>query len=351
MDPCDKVLPDVPNFLDCVVFRAQQKNKSGVIKGSVQFQEQFDTFLAGCDDKPPPHDPEVCVAIFHHSYGVGACQQLVSAGHCRFSCRACDASVAHKPKLSRWQNRKTSYLAPSSLSVLISSDWHVEPWYEVDVQAQVARCHNATLPNMFTCCNATASLQNCALTGVSDPPLPLITSHFDAFVSRVASPSNTSILFYPGDTQAHSMTGNLGKTNESAAMRDLMSTTLAAMMRYWSAEDIFLCPGNNDGPHNSIFSQGGELADTRAWADAVLQAGIVNDHLNLSYSFSGLQLNQTAFFSRVGYFVKQIDASNRRGFFGAKLFVVMTNTNLGGSNPFQTAALQKDLKWVWLDNE
>jgi hypothetical protein len=65
-----------------------------------------------------------------------------------------------------------------------------------------------------------------------------------------------------------------------------------------------------------------------------------------TYNFNGQQLNQQLFFSRTGYYMKQVDPSNELGWRDENLFVIHINTELGSNNALQNAALYEDLAFV-----
>lgn len=81
---------------------------------------------------------------------------------------------------------------------------------------------------------------------------------------------------------------------EAAAIRAHAATLLAMTRRSFEPERVFWVPGNNDGPHSSIFVRRGsdstaEAADnaakSAAWADAVVAAGVVGDALPRTYTY------------------------------------------------------------------
>jgi hypothetical protein len=81
-----------------------------------------------------------------------------------------------------------------------------------------------------------------------------------------------------------------------------------------------------------------------AWARPLVAAGIVDNALNRSYAgdtTSDAGLDQVGFFLHTGYYMKRFAALPN-----AKLFVIVTNTNLGMSNTRQNLALASDLAWI-----
>jgi len=269
-------------------------------------------------------------------------------------------------------HQSSSAAAAKDLSVplLLTSDWHAEPWYEVDSTASVARCTDeADDDNMWTCFKDDEPTAMCTLTGESDPPLAFISSHLEAYSSL--NNNNAGIVFYMGDTQAHDFE-DIGDATPSTSINALMDKCLKQLRLHFDADNIFITAGNNDGPHNEIFASTGSSEDkeTLAWANAMLSNGIVNNELGIMYPYpldlldpertkhaghalpNDLHasepplLNQIDFFSKTGYYMKQIDATNKLGLREANLFVIHYNTNLGATNQAQSAAFLQDLEFV-----
>jgi hypothetical protein len=81
--------------------------------------------------------------------------------------------------------------------ILISSDWHVEPWFAGDafnttqkwMRDGVARFANASLTNMMTCRDGSSGLHTmpCNLAGNKDPPIDHVATHFQAFQVRATN--------------------------------------------------------------------------------------------------------------------------------------------------------------------
>jgi hypothetical protein len=164
-------------------------------------------------------------------------------------------------------------------SILISSDWHLEPWYAADADAHkqpwftdgVARFANASLDNMMRCADGATGLHPlpCRLSGKNDPPIEHAATHFDAFrrlhVSSAAGAPPRS-FFFPGDTQAHLFNYSIGKTgkqewnftqpySEASAISRLMTSVLELVLQKdnFAAEHVYWAPGNHDGPEDATF--------------------------------------------------------------------------------------------------
>jgi hypothetical protein len=116
---------------------------------------------------------------------------------------------------------------------------------------------------------------------------------------------------------------------------------------------------------------------TEAWAEVLLTYNIVNDDLRRSYEYSfdestddrkrhrrflkasthkegrrpdngrllsetsTTTLSQTEFFEQTGYYMKQIDPSDRYNLKEKNLFCIIYNTNLGATNSVQRTAFLK----------
>ena len=137
--------------------------------------------------------------------------------------------------------------------ILISSDWHVEPWYQVGTCPGGAICRfpNADTTNMFSCrkVNETTAT-DCVLNGASDPPYTLEESHF-ASVGQ----AKATVHFFVGDLQAHTWAekGEGPPVSQSpAAIAALNNRVLAADVARFGANNVVWAAGNNDGPHEYV---------------------------------------------------------------------------------------------------
>ena len=71
---------------------------------------------------------------------------------------------------------------------------------------------------------------------------------------------------------------------------------------------------NHDSRGDSaIFVRGGVDEDSQAWAQQMVDGGIVTDDLGFSYpsASGGPSLSQSQFFAETGYYVKRVDPSDR----------------------------------------
>jgi len=219
------------------------------------------------------------------------------------------------------------------------SDVHVEPWYNSDGSSFVTRFDDFNADNMFECRNANGLLlddkKECTLTGFSDPPISLFESALQAWNMYARRPED-SVLFFIGDTQAHSF------LNDVEAIESLMYSLIDTMLVYFASDEIYFAPGNNDGPHNSIFVYNGDIDLTSAWGDTLISTGIVNNIQmpHHHYTIYDETFDTVSLFSRTGYYMKPLNKIEKN------YFVIVLNTNLGSLNPTQQIALEADLEFV-----
>ena len=229
---------------------------------------------------------------------------------------------------------------PGAVKILLSSDWHVEPWYAADghcsnhKEGKVCRFAKASLNNMFQCRHGEIN-GSCTLLGDKDPPIEMEESH-------IASPGATdaSLHFFLGDTQAHGWTwlGNPPNSQAPATITKMMTRVLGHEIEHFrGAENVVWTAGNNDGPHDAAFHK--QDPATIAWADTLLQSNIVTDSPDLNITYSQNR-NTTALFRDTGFYAKPLPL------LGPSAFAVVLNTNLGGDNKEMKAAVNTTLSWI-----
>ena len=346
--PDCKAVPDPVVFIDCVVSRARSSlvtpteasNNMNGVTDFISLEHEWDLYIGQCSDVSEP-GMQPCARIEDDDLGF-LCPSLVERGHCLFSCRACPGKVAAKqyectPHLNTSVPEPGNHLGASDgVSLLITSDWHVEPWYLETLipDSVVSRFPGAAIDNMFECREHDNVTVGCTMNGLNDPPIDLIESHLSSIVAE-----NASIIFFIGDTQAHDFNGTW---NATLVISILMNRTLGIVATHFDASNIFYTAGNHDGPDDMIFVDGGDVPATRAWADQVLAAGIVNNDLGFTYD----GFSQVDFFSQIGYYVKRVDPANNFGLRDSNLYVIILNTNLGATNTQQMAAFYQDLATI-----
>jgi len=224
------------------------------------------------------------------------------------------------------------------------ADIHVEPWYNPDGTSYITRFDDYSTENMFQCRDSSGNhldpQRECTLTGFSDPPITLFTSALHAWNMYARRPEE-SVLFFIGDAQAHSY------LNNDEAIESLMYSLIDSMLYYFEPDAIFICPGNNDGPHNSVFTKNGDIQLTEAWMTPLINTGIVNNIQmpHRKYLIYGTYYDTVSLFKLTGYYMKPLSKIHDN------YFVIVVNTNLGSLNPTQQMALEHDLEFVTgLDN-
>ena len=188
---------------------------------------------------------------------------------------------------------------------------------------------------MFSCRDQSGRIMPCNLLGNKDPPIEMEESHIASGAARDAA-----IHFFIGDTQAHGWTwlGNPSQ-DKAATIAKLMDRVFAEeVARFGGAANVVWAAGNNDGPHDSAFQK--QDACTVAWAGCLLRAGIVMDFAPEGDLVYGGGRNVTAFFRDTGFYAKPLPL------LGAGAYALVLNTNLGGSNAEQKAAMNTTLSWI-----
>ena len=339
-------LPDPAHFVSrlSLKYRAVLGEGGGAAAEArpVSLRREFAEYIGGgCTNRAP--------ALWASCRGVGDCG-AVADGFCDFSCRRCGAAAAAPSR--RLDDPQTepavdpAQAGPAqSATVLVTSDWHIDPWYQVDGQGmggdRVSRYRNMTLENAFRCFDAAGGAVPCTLAGGIDVPRPFVQSHLRAFEGLVGEGAGPRLLFYLGDTEVHDYDEPyLNGVDPVAATRLVTDAALDDMLEHFGADEVVVCVGNNDAQHNVAFV-GGAGADPRsdAYAESVIAHGIVTDDLGFWYSFAGDELlRQTDFFKETGYYVKRL-----AHFRDPEIYAIVTNTNLGTDNVDQAAAIEADV--------
>lgn len=252
---------EATSFVDCVGARARAANAAGLAPAGLEvvFSEELSSFVGGLDDEIPAHlqNSQSCdTAVLSHHV---SCSELLRTGHCRLSCghhekahfrkRAAKPSVRCHPQPavdlggdgSASESASASWCVCTQVgllqegfprarraqtsdewqggyaNLLVSSDWHLEPWYDttgagsIDGDTRISRFNpdEATLATYGQCRAGPAPgapmVTPCPTTGEDDPPISFGVSHFAAF-SRMFSNDSSSdhrVFFFCGDTQAH----------------------------------------------------------------------------------------------------------------------------------------------------
>jgi len=249
-------------------------------------------------------------------------------------------------KIRNKQHREEQHICPIKAKMkhinrnrfVFMSDIHVEPWYDVDSTEVVARFDGYSVENMFECRNDDGMElegNECLLTGISDPPISFFTSALHAWNMYSRRPEE-SVIFFIGDAQAHSY------LDDGEAIESLMYSLIDSMLYYFEPDGIYMTAGNNDGPHNSAFTNRDSAHLTDSWSRALIESGIVNNvQMPLHrYSIYGTEYDTVSLFAQTGYYMKPLIKIEKN------YFVIVLNTNLGSLNPTQQMALEYDLEFV-----
>mmetsp|Transcript_38083 Transcript_38083/g.63908 ORF Transcript_38083/g.63908 Transcript_38083/m.63908 type:complete len:764 (-) Transcript_38083:111-2402(-) len=423
-------VPDHPSiFIDRIVFKARESllNSQGeqydddtgdvILDVVVELRDYFEKYK--CDDRAPPDitGDSSMSSMPSSSLTCGemvnredpstdeVCAVLVNAGFCRFTCSVCvkedhdnrnqgkgartteaarPGEDAEEEEGKRMIGTYRIITSPSAmqrvddatgieeeLTVLVTSDWHSAPWYQIDgkgmVGDAVTRYRNCTYQNMWNCFEATGDdAVNCLLTGRHDPPRSFIQSHFDGYFMAAfgvkddirAMHEQKNVIFFIGDTQVHAVSDKwLNGMTPWVVEQDIVNATLSDILRHWSAEEVFFTPGNNDGPHNAIFVE--QDNGTKAWARLLIDNSIVTNSLGWNYTRTLSEgeeiknVSQVDFFRHTGYYVKKLPYLRGPPCVGngddnqcGGCFAIITNTNLGLHHFDQMQALYADLERI-----
>jgi hypothetical protein len=213
------------SFIDCVAARARSQLASGTLQpnDTVAFGEELMAFAGGLDDVPPLHWQNESSAscdqmVSSHDGRAHSCTELLRSGQCRLSCGYHELSYFQKIAPRRRVQasaQRADHVANGHAHLLVSSDWHLEPWYDtkgngtMDKDTRVSRFNpgEATLANYGQCragsTPRSALLPACPTTGRHDPPISFGESHFAAFARLFPNVSARGVFFFIGDAQAH----------------------------------------------------------------------------------------------------------------------------------------------------
>jgi hypothetical protein len=376
------------DFADCLILNARQLRSPMVNTNEViSFSDAFSTYLDTCDDIMPPSSSvsseyQYCQDLIE--YNPGYCSTSAPT-YCQLSCYQCGETPAMKElfgssdsdiEVIRGKNgkfierpEKMPYTRPFTGlglgaaanctavkddgftgQILMISDIHVEPWYNVDGSGQVSRFKGANDNNMFECRNSDGSkVEECTLTGNSDPPFPMYNTGMD-FLAHHASAnpvSDRNVLFFAGDTQAHAWTSGMSGS-ETTRTRQLLGKVIANMLTYFTADNIFYTAGNNDGQHDIIFCSGSDPNVNLGWSSRLMQTNVVTDVLGRKYSYNNHDYTTIELFNKTGYYVKRVPPvfNLTNPAMNENLYVIIFNSNMGSSNGFQQSVFNSDLEWI-----
>jgi len=312
---CQDPTLDALSFIECAVHNSRASLARGIDpQTAISFEDTFDAYIAGCSNATTAWLQGICLG----------------------SCRSC-AALPPSGSPSTDRSVVTKARSDNQTTILISSDWHIEPWYLSKpglLQCTfhgICRFDGANASNMFECRDASGKASSCTLDGHQDPPIEMEESHLASEAGASAQ-----VHFFIGDVQPHEFTGNWSLPEVITIM---LAKVLGAEVRRFGAGNVVWAAGNNDGPHDDIFKSQDEA--TVAWADSLLRHNIVTDDLGIVYDGVNNQtINQTALFKLTGFYTKAL------AMISPSAFAIVLNTNLGGNNTVQTAALLSSLQWI-----
>eukprot|EP00929_Paragymnodinium_shiwhaense_P002640 TRINITY_DN10293_c2_g1_i1.p1 TRINITY_DN10293_c2_g1~~TRINITY_DN10293_c2_g1_i1.p1 ORF type:complete len:531 (-),score=91.31 TRINITY_DN10293_c2_g1_i1:91-1683(-) len=317
---------DALSFTSCLVAKARsQPPEERAMK--VDVDAELSRYAASCRDAPQAWLDGVCMGSCSECRAAAA---AAAASSVPFDVESTKAGLAaNLPERTR-----PSGDAGQGVGILISSDWHVEPWYLSHprwlecggILGKTCRFPGENISNMFQCRDPDGKTLECTLDGFKDPPVELEESHLSTIAAAPAK-----IHFFVGDTQVHDFEGNW---SQAEAITILLGRILDAEVSRFGADNVVWTPGNNDGPHNEIFREQDE--STIAWAQALLSRKLVTDELPIVYNTS---LSVTEFFRATGFYCKRLSLISPAA------YAIVLNTNLG-TDVAQLNALNKTLSWI-----
>lgn len=71
-------------------------------------------------------------------------------------------------------------------------------------------------------------------------------------------------------------------------------------MNFTSPDRAFVTIGNNDGPHDMAFVDGGDQKGTEVYSEQVLSRGLIQPVRGRTYNFNGASLDPIDFYKRTG---------------------------------------------------
>ena len=218
---------DAAFLLDCAADMARRALQRGASTPGAELS--LDDALAWYASERSPLQPNGAVAhcedIVERS--PKQCAELVRAGFCHLSCHVSPHAARSQTPLEQGRGPHTaddvfssvreekettgpriaekgqgkkrhtaverkSKSEPTVIPLFVSSDWHIEPWYdtsnnmgaEAGGDARVSRYATSTPKFRYACFNQTIGAAQldpmpCTVTNVNDPPLPLVVSHLD----------------------------------------------------------------------------------------------------------------------------------------------------------------------------
>ena len=389
---CERPSPahtnDAAYVLDCTAefARRQVRRHKALPSDEVKLSDVFAYWSpAPTLSDSPPEEGRHCEDLVDEA--PRSCDDLTRGGYCLASCSPYQRTRHdHGNQIKHTSPPPTATTSSSfSVTMLVTSDWHMEPWYdttnnggeEAGGDYRVSRYAESTADNRYACRSSTEGgdvAEGCPVTNRNDPPSDFVMTHLDWFVEQQSGSSRVALIV--GDVQAHDETQEYMQQDWIENIYETAADMLHQLLARFSGPDaIFLCPGkwtgwllgshvtttpptqhyqlnlsphlltpahpgNNDGPHSTIFVDPNDEDDMRAswaWAQAMVDNGIVTNGLERTYDNG---MDQIELFNSTGYYLKPLSGSAN------SLYVMHLNTNLGSDNSVMNAAITSDLQWV-----
>jgi hypothetical protein len=199
------------------------------------------------------HGSATCDGLYAQGYCVASCHAMV-----QFSARRREAMTRRRGEGSGHAGRgRATATAPTRYQFLLTSDWHIEPWYDTSNNqgenaggdARVSRYNRSIDHDMFHCMPSDAGPHRslCVTTGLNDPFKELITSHMAYYANQSlhARGVDSHLLFFVGDTQAHEYDFRYLQMRQDTAITALVSTAISVAMEVFpDPRTIVWTPGN-----------------------------------------------------------------------------------------------------------
>jgi hypothetical protein len=244
----------------------------------------------------------------------------------------------------------------------------MEPWFDTVAavalrgghgscgDSRVSRYSESTLENMWKCkFDSGAADVDCKQSGHNDPPYTHVEAMLEAQMASAGNDANKSIFIVLGDLQPHAFNSSCMEADFTQAVKAVAEKAVE-MMKAKVNNDvsrIVIVPGNHDGPEDSLFVEGGDGNTSVAWADVLIDAGIVTNSLSQMkdpYLVDGTPTLPLDLFRQTGYYIKPVDSSANGdlgyGMKNSNCYFIVLNTNLGHNHTVQRKALRQDLEWV-----
>lgn len=182
---------------------------------------------------------------------------------------------------------------PMWLTAMITSDWHIEPWYSTGGAAK-----NNWDPSTIDDWSVDAQI-NC--NGVSqgskrgDTPLGVVQSAIKDFVKGI--PKSQRLFFFTGDTFAHGLGSNEPDVGIEKTIMYKIFDKDQGLLKYFEPENIFYTVGNHGAKTDEAFWKKDGVSEV--WAQSLIDNGI--------YELTGTDADDI--FMECGYYKKHLPNS------------------------------------------